>query len=332
MANNNVEQAMNNLDYLNNKMDVLSEANNSSANSVKTNDRDNRKIQVNKLGYIGQNLSNLSNANYLLGDIPEYKPKNANSLSGPFRNNIMAVSNSTLDGQRVPAMNNTKKVRKVAVPSNNVSGYNNNNLITKNPFPGNNVNYVVESQPAELNVSGYDALNNDYLRVNKESLTIENNNNNNVKENLTIEEEFRIGRNIEENFLGHVKNNVSKEISELNNLVQLNGVENKKNNSVLNNTEQKLVHSEEQELKINEIGQSNNNEVKLPQSLLFTSPEQLKDAQNRNVYCNGLKNNEPIRTSENSHSAQGYDLPGEINGYNQSGARAINYLCVSDNC
>ena len=112
----------------------------------------------------------------------------------------MAVSNSTLDGQRVPAMNNTKKVRKVAVPSNNVSGYNNNNLITKNPFPGNNVNYVVESQPAELNVSGYDALNNDYLRVNKESLTIENNNNNNVKENLTIEEEFRIGRNIEENF------------------------------------------------------------------------------------------------------------------------------------
>ena len=80
------------------------------------------------------------------------------------------------------------------------------------------------------------------------------------------------------------------------------------------------------------MNKSNNNVEVLPQSLLFTSAEQLQNIQDRSVYCDGTKSNEPIVSSPDSHSAQGYNLPGNINGFNKYGAEAINYLCVSDKC
>ena len=125
--------------------------------------------------------------------------------------------------------------------------------------------------------------------------------------------------------------------SESNNLFQINGVNNNEEINplnILNNVKHQLVLNNN-EVKIDNImnnNNNNNNVEKLPQSLLFTSPNQLQNAQDRSVYCEGSKNNEPIRSANNLHSAQGYNLPGNINGYNKYGANAINYLCVSDNC
>ena len=67
-------------------------------------------------------------------------------------------------------------------------------------------------------------------------------------------------------------------------------------------------------------------EVVVPQNLLFTTPEQLKKAQDRSITCDGKPNNAPIKSADVMHSAQGYG--GEITGYNKYGASAINYLCV----
>ena len=55
------------------------------------------------------------------------------------------------------------------------------------------------------------------------------------------------------------------------------------------------------------------------------------------IYPDPVRNNgfivmNEVLSSDGSHSAQGYNLPGDINGFNQYGADAINYLCVSDNC
>lgn len=67
-------------------------------------------------------------------------------------------------------------------------------------------------------------------------------------------------------------------------------------------------------------------EVVVPQNLLFTTPEQLKKAQDRSITCDGKPNNAPIKSADVMHSAQGYG--NEITGYNKYGASAINYLCV----
>ena len=60
---------------------------------------------------------------------------------------------------------------------------------------------------------------------------------------------------------------------------------------------------------------ANNIEENVPQNLLFTSPDQLQSAQDK-CYQEGTKNNQPILSAEGSHSAQGYNLPGDVNGFN----------------
>ena len=391
----------NNLDYLNDKMNVLTNKDNSSANIVGPNNRQVRNSNKNVPGF--DNVGNVHNlgSHLLMNGTNGYNLEKKNHLSGKYNNSIMADNSSSLTGSPVPKSNNNTNNRNNFQNKNNlnnVSGYNKNNLVTKNPYPGNNVNFQVEPQKAELNVPGYN--NTEY-----EQLTIRNNNNN-VVENLKIVQEsfqnrrpregregfqnrlregikgregFQNRRPRREEFQGArrtqpqpqpqpqpqasqrqlegfqnrrpregfqnarntrrkregFQNNVS-EMNSLNNLIKLDGVTNNNNEenmiNVLNQSNQQRVGNNNQVQIKNILNNNIENVEKLPQSILFTSPKQLKDAQDRSVYCEGTKNNEPILSASNSHSAQGYKLPGNINGYNQYGADAINYLCVSDNC
>ena len=315
-------------------MNVLTNADNSAANTVGPNNRDSRRCG-NVSGY--DNVGDIHDLgkHLLMNGTNGYNVEKRNNLSGNFNNSVKPNNSSSLSGAAVPppSQNNRNNKEHMNNGNSNVQGYNGNNLITKNPFPGNNVNFQVEPQVAELNVSGYD--NSAY-----EQLTVNNANNNNVVEKLTVEEKFANGphkNHAHGHGHEHFQNNNASEIQQLNNLIQLNGV-NSGNNveedplNVLNNVPQQLV-LEDNQVKINNIVNSNvENVEKLPQSILFTSPNQLQNAQDRSVYCEGSKNNDPIVSANDSHSAQGYNLPGNISGYNQYGAQAINYLCVSDKC
>ena len=318
----------NNLDYLNDNMNVLSNADNSAANTVGTNNRDSRRFgDVSGYDSIGD-IHDLGK-HLLMNGTNGYNLEKRNNLTGNFNGSVRPNNNASISGAEVPppSQNNSNRNNRnnrnnrENMLGNNVSGYNGNNLIKKNPFPGNNVNFQVEPQKAELNVSGYN-------KTEYEQLTVNNTTNNNIVEKLTVEEPFA-------NSHEHFQNNNSQ-LNQLNNLIQFNGVNSNNReenlNNVLNNVPQQLV-LEDNKVKINNIINNNvENVEELPQSILFTSPKQLQDAQDRSVYCEGTKNNGPIVSANDSHSAQGYNLPGNINGFNQYGAQAINYLCVSDKC
>ena len=299
----------NDLDYLNDKMNVLTNTDSSAANTVSTNNRDVRR-GGDVPGYDDVGNVHTIGGNLLMNGTIGYNLKKNNNLAGKYNNRIMPNNSATISGASVPpAVNNVNRNTNNRINNFDVQGYNSNNLVNKNPFPGNNVNFQVDPQASELNVPGYNSSEYEQLTVN----------NNDIKENLTVEK---------------FQNNTSNELNSLNNLIQINGVNNLEQENplnVLNNVPQQMVHNNNK-VKIENIIKNNNNVEKLPQSLLFTSPKQLQNAQDRSVYCEGSKNNEPIISVNDSHSAQGYNLPGNINGYNKYGAQAINYLCVSDNC
>ena len=299
----------NDLDYLNDKMNVLTNTDSSAANTVSTNNRDVRR-GGDVPGYDDVGNVHTIGGNLLMNGTIGYNLKKNNNLAGKYNNRIMPNNSATISGASVPpAVNNVNRNTNNRINNFDVQGYNSNNLVNKNPFPGNNVNFQVDPQASELNVPGYNSSEYEQLTVN----------NNDIKENLTVEK---------------FQNNTSNELNSLNNLIQINGVNNLEQENplnVLNNVPQQMVHNNNK-VKIENIIKNNNNVEKLPQSLLFTSPKQLQNAQDRSVYCEGSKNNEPIISANDSHSAQGYNLPGNINGYNKYGAQAINYLCVSDNC
>jgi hypothetical protein len=333
----------NNLDYLNDNMNVLTDTDNSAANVVNVNERHSRNIQNNIGG-----LSEVENAgvignHLLMDDTDGYNLNNTNKLRGPYRNNVMPDNSSGLRGGPFTAVNSNDNVNQTnnnqQINNFQVNSYNSNNLITKNPFPGQNTNFQVEPQRAELNVPGFNHDEPEQLVIN---------NNNNTVEQLSV----NIPNNAE-GFHGHVNEharhkehfivpnkeefNDNNGLNSLNNIVNLasnnNSNVNGTLNNVLNNAEQQLVGNNNQ-VAINNIMKNNvaNNLENVPQNLLFTSSDQLQSAQDRSVYCEGTKNNQPILSADGSHSAQGYNLPGDVNGFNQYGAEAINYLCVSDNC
>ena len=335
----------NDLDYLNDNMNVLTNADNSAVNIVNVNDRHSRHLQNNVSGVVEVENAGVIGGNLLMDGVNGYNVDRNNKLKGPYRNNVMPNNSSSLTGGPFLAANNANNLNNARNNNNvdnfQVNAYNGNNLVTKNPFPGNNTNFQVEPQRAELNVPGFNHSEPEQLVINS------NNNNNNVVEELTVD------NNNAEGFQGSIhregflvpdvkeKFNDNNGLNSLNNLVileannlNLNNAGNANNlENVLNNSNQQLVGNNNQ-VAINNIVNNGgeNNLENVPQNLLFTSPDQLQSAQDRSVYCDGTKNNQPILSAEGSHSAQGYNLPGDVNGYNQYGAQAINYLCVSDKC
>jgi hypothetical protein len=322
----------NNLNDLQDNMNVLTNKDNLGANIVTVNDRNARRTNNNISGYNHNELEDKNRiGSNLLMNGTNYQLNNSNKLNGEFDNSVIAHDVTDYQNEMFAPVNdlnnsvrNNVNNNKVKLNNNlNIQGFNNNNLLNKNPFPGQNVNFNVQPQQAELNVDPYNSIALQQLSLN---------NSNNVKENLVV-----INNNNQENFEDYnnknqASNNITN-IGPLNNLVANNNGSTNSVNDVLNNVPQQIV-GENSELSIQQIvkEETNNVNTNTPYSLLFTSVDQLHNAQDRSVYCDGKKNNDPILMNNDAHSAQGYNLPGDINGFNQYGSDAINYLCVSENC
>jgi hypothetical protein len=235
-----------------------------------------------------------------------------------------------------------------------------NNVHANNPIESNNVQ-INDVQPDDSNINrvlSYDVNNNavvdnvhitdnvvnDVVDVeNRKSREYGNNNvsglNGNLLNTHPLKEQLLLGDNSEykleqvTNLHGDYSNNVNS--YNKNNLITLNPYLSNGNNTIGNRINEGF-----------EINQSNNNTIieesanniapllndtqlpnTVPKNLLFTSLQQLNSAQNRSIQS---PNKEPIRSSINMHSAQGYGSESGITGFNESGAPAINYLCVDN--
>jgi len=120
----------------------------------------------------------------------------------------------------------------------------------------------------------------------------------------------------------NIGNVISEGFTDSNSDISINSIMNNSINNVDNSESHNLVNSINNIIN-SENGVEINNEI--PKNLLFTSSEQLNSAQSRSI---NNENREPVRSSENMLSAQGYGSNSGIVGFNEYGASAINYLCV----
>ena len=229
---------------------------------------------------------------------------------------------------------NNRNVRK----HNIIGGYNVDELAVSNPFSNYKLlmdgtkGYSVENRNK---LSG--SYRNNVKAVNNEELIVKNpyvkdtfqNRNNNVNKNsmLNVPGYNNKGLNETHPFPGNVVNtpklfqksnlNVGGYNSSALQHMRLNS------NNVVENFQNNVANNA-----VNNVA----NNVASCHGLPYSTEEQLRKAQNRSISCNSNPlTKAPVASvnSPNHHSSQGYGHSSGVSGFNEYGADAINYLCLS---
>jgi len=302
---NNVDNVVdNNVDNVNNIVALNNNnANNAVANNVVANNVDD--LQLNNVSNLVNNMDVLSEADNIAADIIGVNNRNARS-------------HDSLNGYNEKELINVNRINESNLLMDGTPEY---NLVNNNKLAGEYSDNVMPNNERSLNMAPVNAANN-----NVANNVANNNAANNVGPNNTNN---LINRNpYPGNNLNLEKPHVaaSLDVSGYNTqdvqYLQVGGV---LQEGFQNEPEENNANNENNNVASNASNASN---VVVPQNLLFTSSDQLKKAQDRGITCDGKPNNAPVTSGNVMFSAQGYGHESGISGFNESGASAINFLCV----